>query len=79
MAKSKAEIIQQLQEIAQEFDTKGQGGKGDDIRTLIDELNQGKRDHNTIEIKARVKVEKFDGEATPGKQPVEIKEFITDL
>lgn len=77
---TKAEVIQKLQAIAKDFDNKdGNVNRGDSIRDLIQELNTGKRDHNTIEIRARVKLEKFDGEWFNGKQPVEVREFLTEL
>jgi hypothetical protein len=75
----KEKIISKLKEIADHFDNAGSPGKGAEIRQLMDEINTGKRDPLSVTVKAKVKVEKFDGDKTDGKQPVEVKEFISEL
>jgi len=81
MANTKAELIQKLVSIATDFENRGNGEQGANIRALIADVNSGKRDHTAVKIKARITVEKFDGEKAPndGKVPAEVQEFLTEL
>lgn len=81
MANNRAELIQQLLQVAQDFDNKGKGVDGDGIRSLIGELNAGKKDYTQIKINARMTLNKFDGEKVKGdnKVPVETIEQLVEL
>jgi len=81
-SKSKNKVIQQLLEIAQTHDDSGDTSKGNDIRTLIAEINDpgNKRDHTQIKIQARIQIDKYDGDIIEGVSvPVETSEFISEI
>jgi hypothetical protein len=86
----KQKLIDQLTIIAEAHDEadkdKGDKGAGDAIRQLINDIETGKKqvggtqsDGAGISLSAKVTIEKFDGPGTEGKQPVEVKEFLTEL
>ena len=79
MPKNKDAVIAQLLEIAQTHDDSGNNDKGNDIRALIAEVNDNKRDHTQIKIKARIQIDKYDGDIVEGDMPVETSEFISEI
>lgn len=49
------------------------------IREIIDPVLGGKPDALNFEVKCHIKLEKFDGEYEPGKEPVEVIEREGEL
>lgn len=74
----KAELLQLLNTLAGEHEGHGRGKVGQDIRTLIAEINSGKRDATEVRIKGRILIGKYAGERQPEDLPVETQEFITE-
>jgi hypothetical protein len=74
----KAELIALLETLATEHEGHGRGQIGQDIRTLVQELNTGKRDAAEVRIKGRILIGKFAGTRLPEDLPVETQEFITE-
>lgn len=74
----KAELLALLNTLATEHEGHGRGKVGQDIRTLIQELNSGKRDAAEVRIKGRILIGKYAGTRQPDDIPVETQEFITE-
>ena len=74
----KAELLQLLNDIATSSEGKGNTGRGEAIRALIQDLNSGKIDAAQVKLKGRVRVQKFAGQRQPEDEPVEVQEFITE-
>ena len=78
MTIDKQTLLNQLQTIADGHKNKGNPAKENAIKDLINDINSGKTDHSAVTVKAKVTIEKFNGNGTGG-QPVEVKEFLTEL
>jgi hypothetical protein len=75
---TKAELLQVLAQLQSEAQGKGRDEYAQGIASLIQDLNDNKRDVADVSIKGRITLKKFNGPKLPDSVPVEVQEFITD-
>jgi hypothetical protein len=76
---TKGELISVLNQLKSESEGKGRAEFAQGIGQLIQDLNDGKRDHTEVSIKGRIRLKKYNGVRLPESVPVEVQEFITDV
>lgn len=76
---TKGELIAVLNQLKGEAEGKDRAEFAQGIGQLIQDLNDGKRDHTEVSVKGRITLRKFNGNKNPGDTPVEVQEFITDI
>jgi len=76
---TKGELLSVLAQLQSESEGKGRAEFAQGIAALIQDLNDGKRDHTEVSIKGRIRLKKFNGPRLPESVPVEVQEFITDV
>lgn len=80
MAKSKEEVIRQLNILVEQYKQVGNEQMANDIFMLIGQIEEGHKDHTQVKIEATVTIEKFNGDKISEDQiPDEVVEFVTEL